>query len=45
VTLAADADDAALAGGQVAAEVAVVLAAIRFGHQHRDVAAEQLGLL
>jgi hypothetical protein len=41
--LAADADDARVAGLQVRAQVGVVLGTVRVGHQHRDVAAEDLG--
>jgi len=37
-----DADDALLAGGEVAVDVAVMLAAIGLGHQQADVAAERL---
>ena len=40
---AADADDAPLAGGQIAADVAVMLAAIGLGHQDLDVASDRLG--
>jgi CheY-like chemotaxis protein len=39
----ADADDPRLAGRQVARDVLVVLLAVRRGHQHADVAAEDLG--
>ena len=40
--VAADADDPGLAGLLVAGQVAVVLRAVGFGHQHLDVAADQL---
>ena len=40
---AADADDVALAGGEVAREVAVVLAAVGLGHEQAHVAADDLG--
>ena len=40
--LAADADDPRLAGAQVAGDVAIVLLAPGRGHEHRDVAPEQL---
>ncbi len=40
--LAADADDLPLAGPEVTGQVVVVLVAIRCGHQHADVLAEQL---
>ncbi len=39
---AADADDALLAGGEVAREVAVVLGMVGLGHQQIDVSAEHL---
>ncbi len=41
--LAADADDLCLTGSPVVAEVAVVLAAVRLGHQHLDVLPDDLG--
>src|SRR3546814_5860979 len=39
--LAADADDALLAGLQVMLQIAVMLAVIRLRHQHGDVAADR----
>ena len=42
--LAADADDAPLAGGEVAAHVAIVLVAVGAGHQHRHRPAAHLVL-
>ena len=39
---AADADDLAHAGLEVARQVTVVRAALRFGHEHADVVAQQL---
>ncbi len=41
--LAADADDPALAGVAVLANIAVVLAPIGFGHEYLDVLPNQLG--
>jgi hypothetical protein len=40
---AADADDPALAGVEMMADISVVLRSIRLGHQHADVAAEHIG--
>ena len=40
--LAADADDLLLPGGQVIVQVAVVLVAVRLGHEHLDVLADDL---
>jgi hypothetical protein len=40
--LAADADDAALAGGLVARQVAIVRGVVGLGHQHLDVAPDDL---
>ena len=41
--LAADADDLRLPGAQVVCDVAVVPAAVRLGHEHVDVLAQDLG--
>ena len=40
---AADSDDAAVAGGQVARDIIVVPVVIGIGHQHADITADQLG--